>query len=53
MDNTKISGINFFSPLFPLSGVRIAVPIVLAQHKEYDRIGEARIPLRCALPIVI
>ncbi len=36
----------------PLSGVRIAAPIVLAQYKEYERIGEARTPVRRASPIV-
>jgi hypothetical protein len=37
----------------PISGVRIAAPIVLAQHKGSERIGEARTPVRCASPIVI
>ncbi len=37
----------------PISGVRIAAPIVLAQHKEHERIGEAQTPVRCASPIVI
>jgi hypothetical protein len=36
-----------------ISGVRIAAPIVLAQHKEHERIGEARTPVRHASPIVI
>jgi hypothetical protein len=37
----------------PISGVRIAAQIVLAQLKGHKRIGEARIPLRHASPIVI
>ncbi len=37
----------------PISGVRIAAPLVLAQHKENERIGKARITIRSALPIVI
>ncbi len=37
----------------PISGVRIAASIVLAQHKENKRIGEARTPVRRASPIVI
>ncbi len=31
----------------------IAAPIVLAQHKENERIGEGRITIRSASPIVI
>ncbi len=37
----------------PISGVLITAPIVLAQHKENERIGEARITIRSASPIVI
>ncbi len=37
----------------PICGTRIAVPIVLAQHKENERIGEARETIRSASPIVI
>ncbi len=37
----------------PISGVRIVAPIVLAQHEEHERIGEARTPVRRASPIVI
>ncbi len=33
--------------------VQIAAPIILAQHKEHERIGEARTSIRCASPIVI
>jgi hypothetical protein len=37
----------------PIGGVRIAEPIGSAQHKENERIGEGRTPIRSALPIVI
>ena len=37
----------------PISGVRIAAPIVLALHKDNERIGEARRTIRSASPIVI
>ena len=37
----------------PISGVRIVAPIILAQHKRNERIGEARTPVRRASPIVI
>jgi hypothetical protein len=37
----------------PIGGVRIVAPIVLAQHKENERIGEARLTICSALPIVI
>ncbi len=37
----------------PISGVRIVAPIVLAQHKERERIGKAQTPVRRASPIVI
>ncbi len=36
-----------------ISGERIAEPIVLAMHKEHERIGEARTSMRHASPIVI
>jgi hypothetical protein len=36
-----------------ISGVRIAGQIVLAQHKDNERIGEARKTIRSALPIDI
>jgi hypothetical protein len=36
-----------------ISGVRIVAPIVLAQHKEHERIGEARTSMQRASPIVI
>ncbi len=36
----------------PITGVQIAEQIVLAQHKENERIGEARKTIRSALPIV-
>jgi hypothetical protein len=37
----------------PISGVRIAAPIVLAQHQGNERIGKARTPVCRTLPIVI
>jgi hypothetical protein len=37
----------------PISGVRIAAPIVLAQHKRSERIGKARTPVCRTSPIVI
>jgi hypothetical protein len=37
----------------PIGGIRIAGPIVLAQHKENERIGKARLTIRSASPIVI
>ncbi len=39
--------------LSPIGGVRIAAPVVLAQHKRYKRIDEALTPICCASPIVI
>ncbi len=36
----------------PVSGVRIVAPIVLALHKENERIGEAWTSIRRASPIV-
>jgi hypothetical protein len=37
----------------PIGGARIAGPIILAQHKENERIGEARITILSSSPIVI
>jgi hypothetical protein len=37
----------------PISGVRIAAPIVLAQHKRSERIGKAQKLMCDALPIVL
>jgi hypothetical protein len=37
----------------PIGGVRIAGPIVLAQHKGNERIGEAQTTIHSASPIVI
>jgi hypothetical protein len=37
----------------PIGRVQIAGPIVLAQHKENERTGKARMPICSALPIVI
>ncbi len=51
--NSKFSGIFYVRCASPNSGVRIAAPIVLAQHKENERIGEAWITIRSASPIVI
>jgi hypothetical protein len=36
-----------------ISGVLIAVQIVLAQRKGHEKIGEARTSMRSASPIVI
>jgi hypothetical protein len=44
----------FFSPalrLSAISGLKIAAPLVLAQHKGHKRIGKAPAPIRRALPI--
>jgi hypothetical protein len=37
----------------PIGGVRIVAPIVLAQYNENERIGEVRLTIRSASPIVI
>jgi hypothetical protein len=37
----------------PISGIRIVAPIVLAQYKSNERIGEARTPVCRTSPIVI
>ncbi len=37
----------------PIGAVQIVAPIVLAQYKDNERIGEARLAIRSALPIVI
>ncbi len=42
-----------FSRTSPIGGIRMAAPIVLAQHKENERIGEARVTICSASPIVI
>jgi hypothetical protein len=49
----KFSQIFFICCALPTGGVRIAAPIVLAQHKEHERIGEALTSIRWASPIVI
>jgi hypothetical protein len=36
----------------PVGRVRIIGPLALPQHKGNERIGEARKPFRCALPII-
>jgi hypothetical protein len=43
----------FFRCTSPFSGELIAGPIVLAQHKGDERIGEARTTVRSASPIII
>jgi hypothetical protein len=45
--NKEISLIFFIHHTLPVSGTRIAAPVVLAQHKGHERIGEARKPIRC------
>ncbi len=42
-----------FAALRLLGEYEPAAPIVLAQHKENERISEARITIRSASPIVI
>jgi hypothetical protein len=37
-------GFFYFRSASPFSGVRIAGPIVLVQHKGHERIGKARMP---------
>ncbi len=44
---------NFLHCVSPIGGVRITGPILLAQHKGNEKIGEARTPFCRALPIVI
>ncbi len=51
--NMKFSQIFYVLCASPISGVQIVAPIVLAQHKENERIGEARLTVRSASPIVI
>jgi hypothetical protein len=51
--SNKVSRIFHICRASPISGVRIAAPIVLAQHKKHERIGEARTSMRRASPIVI
>jgi hypothetical protein len=51
--NKQFSRIFFYSLRFAYKGERIAAPIILAQHKGNKRIGEARITLRRASPIVL
>ncbi len=50
--NKKFSLIFYVRCTSPISRVWIAAPIVLAQHKENERIGKAWTPIRLALPIV-
>jgi hypothetical protein len=51
--NKKFSRIFNVRCASPIDGARIAGPVVLALHKENERIGEARTTIRSALPIVI
>jgi hypothetical protein len=51
--NEKFSWIFFIRCALPISGERIAGPIVLALHKGNERIGEAQTTNRSASPIVI
>jgi hypothetical protein len=51
--NKLISQIFFIRCASPIIVERIAVPIVLAQYKEYERIGKAQTSMRRASPIVI
>jgi hypothetical protein len=50
----RSTNVKFSQIFFPIGGVpvRIVAPIVLAQHKENERIGEARLAIRSALTIV-
>jgi hypothetical protein len=51
--NMKFSQIFYVRCALPISGVQIAEQIVLAEHKENERIGKVWITMRSALPIVI
>jgi hypothetical protein len=51
--NEKFSWIFFIRCALPISGERIAGPIVLALHKGNERIGKARRTIRSASPIGI
>jgi hypothetical protein len=51
--NTKFSQIFYVRCGLPISEVRITEQIVLAQHKENERIGKARKTVCSASPIVI
>jgi hypothetical protein len=49
----KFCGFFYVRCASPICGARIAGPIVLALHKENERIGEVRTTIRSASPIVI
>ncbi len=51
--NTEVSKIFVIHCASHVGGARIAVPILLAQDKGNQRIGEAWIPICSASPIVI
>jgi hypothetical protein len=50
--NMKFSRIFYVRCASPICGVRIVAPIVLAQHKENERIGEALQIANRASPIL-
>jgi hypothetical protein len=53
MASTKhLWGLFFSRNASPISGVRIAAPMGLAQRKGHERISEVRKAIRSALPIV-
>ncbi len=49
---TKIHGFFLICSASPTSGIRIAAPIILEQHKRQERLGEVRKIIRRASPIV-
>ncbi len=51
--NKKFSRIFYVRCASPIGRVRIVAPIVLAQHKENERIGKALLSIRSATPIAI
>ncbi len=51
--NKNFSRIFYVRCASPIGRARIAGPIVLALHKEHERISEARTYIRSASPIVI
>ncbi len=51
--NREFLQIFFICCAWPISRVKFAVPIVLAQHKGHKRIGKVGTPIRRASPIAI
>jgi hypothetical protein len=49
----KFHGFFYVRCALPIGVVRIVEPIVLAQHKENERIGEARLTICSTSPIFI